>query len=62
MSVEVEQLITTYDDDNDNYGHVTAIVHDTETDERSTASSEFDLFTKENDAEASAIQDAIDKL
>ena len=62
MAVEVEQIITTHDEDSDSYGHVTAIVHDTETDERSTGSSEFDPFTKESDAEATAIQDAIDKL
>lgn len=62
MAIEVESIINTPDDDNSNYGHVTVVVHDTDTGERTTASREYDLFTKESDAEASAIQDAIDKF
>lgn len=46
MAIEVEQIINTPDTDYpDIYGHVTAVVHDTETGERSTASYEYDHFT-----------------
>lgn len=63
MAIEVEQIINTTDTDYpDIYGHVTAVVHDTETGERSTASYEYDHFTTQSDAEASAIQAAINKL
>ena len=42
MAIEVEQIINTPDTDYpDIYGHVTAVVHDTETGERSTASYEY---------------------
>ena len=62
MAILTEQIITTPDPDYPQYGYATATVVDTETGARSTASSEFDLFTKESDAVASAIQSAIDKL
>lgn len=63
MAIEVEQIINVPDPEYpDNYGHVHVVVHDTDTDERSTASAEYDHFTSVGDAEASAIQDAIDKL
>ncbi len=63
MAKEVESIITTPDQDYpDNYGHVTVVVHDTETGERQTASREYDYFTSKGDAEADAIKDAIDKF
>lgn len=63
MSKVVDQIINVPDKDYpDNYGHVDVIVRDTETGETATASREYDLFTKEHEAEAGAIQDALDKL
>lgn len=63
MAILTEQIITTPDPEYpENYGFVTATVVNTETGERSTASSEYDLFTKESEATASAIQSATDKL
>lgn len=63
MSIVTEQIIKTPDPDYpENYGIVTATALNTETGERSTASCEYDLFTKESDALASAIQSASDKL
>ena len=62
MAIELEQVNTTYDENNDNYGYKTVIVHNTDTDERTTGSSRLDPWTDEGEAEASAIQEAIDKF
>lgn len=63
MAKEVESIITTPDKDYpDNYGHVTVVVHDTETGERQTASQEYDHFKSQGDAEAEAIKAACDKF
>ena len=63
MAKIVESIITTPDEKYpDNYGHVTVVVQDTETGERQTSSREYDYFTKESEAEANAIKDAIDKF
>jgi hypothetical protein len=59
----VTQTIDTPDRDYpENYGSITAVVTDTETGATATASCEYDLFTKSSDAQAQAIQDAMNKL
>lgn len=63
MAFITEQIIITPDPDYPkDYGFVTATVLDTETGVRSTASCDYDLFTKESEAVATAIQSASDNL